>query len=58
MHFLRRIGKADHYDVEAQTISKYLLEVGALEWQLLATPLSLMVAASIWLARLILGNYK
>lgn len=58
MHFLRRISKADDYDVKARTIGKYLLEVGALEWRLLATPPSLMAAASIWLARLILGNYK
>ncbi|KAF8555822.1 A/B/D/E cyclin [Imleria badia] len=58
MHFLRRISKADDYDVKARTIGKYLLEVGALEWRLLATPPSLMAATSIWLARLILGNYK
>ncbi|KAG8216530.1 cyclin-like protein [Butyriboletus roseoflavus] len=58
MHFLRRISKADDYDVKARTIGKYLLEVGALEWRLLATPPSLMAAASIWLARLILGNCK
>ncbi|KAI9568653.1 cyclin-like protein [Boletus coccyginus] len=58
MHFLRRISKADDYDVKARTIGKYLLEVGALEWRLLATPPSLMAAASIWLARLILGNYQ
>ncbi|KAF8546851.1 hypothetical protein OG21DRAFT_1479616 [Imleria badia] len=48
MHFLRHIGKANDYDVKAQTISKYLLEVRALEWRLLATPPSLMAAASIW----------
>lgn len=58
MHYLRRISKADDYDVKARTIGKYLLEVGALEWRLLATPPSLMAAASIWLARLILGNDK
>ncbi|KAH7907568.1 cyclin-like protein [Hygrophoropsis aurantiaca] len=58
MHFLRRISKADEYDVKARTIGKYLLEVGTLEWRLLATPPSLVAAASIWLARLILGNDK
>ncbi|KAI9566141.1 cyclin-like protein, partial [Boletus coccyginus] len=58
MHFLRRISKADDIDVKARTIGKYLLEVGALEWRLLVTPSSLMAVASIWLARLILGNYK
>jgi hypothetical protein len=57
MHFLRRISKADDYDVKVQIIGKYLLEV-TLEWRLLATPPSLMAPASIWLARLILDNYK
>ncbi|KAH7926234.1 hypothetical protein BV22DRAFT_368310 [Leucogyrophana mollusca] len=58
MHYLRRISKADEYDVKARTIGKYLLEVGTLEWRLLATPPSLVAAAAIWLARLILGNDK
>ena len=58
MLFLHRISKADDYDVKARTIGKYPLEVGTLEWCLLAIPPFLMAAASIWLARLILGNYK
>ncbi|KIK90759.1 hypothetical protein PAXRUDRAFT_27271 [Paxillus rubicundulus Ve08.2h10] len=56
MHFLRRISKADDYELKACTIGKYLLEVGTLEWRLLATPPLSMAAAVIWLARLILGN--
>ncbi|KAI9570937.1 hypothetical protein HD554DRAFT_2037127 [Boletus coccyginus] len=58
MHFLQHISKADDYDIKARTISKYLLEVGALEWWLLATPSSLMATASIWLAWLIPSNDK
>jgi len=58
MHYLRRISKADDYDLKARTVGKYLLEVAALEWRLLATPPSLVAAASIWLARLILGHDK
>ncbi|EIW77210.1 hypothetical protein CONPUDRAFT_129457 [Coniophora puteana RWD-64-598 SS2] len=58
MHYLRRISKADEYEVKARTIGKYLIEVGALEWRLLATPPSLVAAASMWLARLILGYDK
>ena len=58
MHYLRRISKADDYELKAQTISKYLLEVAALEWRFLATPPSLVAAASICLARLILGHDK
>lgn len=56
MHFLRRISKADDYDIKSRTMGKYLLEVGTLEWRLLATPPSLVAAAAIWLSRLILGN--
>lgn len=58
MHFLRRISKADDYDVKSRTMGKYLLEVGTLEWRLLATPPSLVAAAATWLGRLILGNDK
>ncbi|EIN08829.1 A/B/D/E cyclin [Punctularia strigosozonata HHB-11173 SS5] len=56
MHFLRRISKADNYDVQARTVGKYLLEISCLEWRLLPAPPSLLAAASIWLARLILGR--
>jgi len=52
------ISMADDCNIKAQTIGKYLLEVRALEWRLLATSPSLMAAALIWLARLILSNYK
>ncbi|KAI0634848.1 cyclin-like protein [Trametes polyzona] len=55
IHFLRRISKADDYNVQVRTIGKYLLEVQCLEWRLIAAPPSLLAAASIWLARLILG---
>ncbi|KAI0701965.1 cyclin-like protein, partial [Cytidiella melzeri] len=56
IHFLRRVSKADEYNVHVRTIAKYLLEIQCLEWRLLAAPPSLMAAASIWLARLILGQ--
>ena len=58
IHFLRRISKADDYNVKVRTLGKYLLEIGCLEWRLLATPPSLLAAASIWLARLALGLEK
>jgi hypothetical protein len=47
MHFLRRISKADDYDLKSRTMEKYLLEVGTLEWCLLTTPPSLVAAAAI-----------
>jgi len=56
LHFLRRVSKADEYDVKAMTIAKYLLEIGCLEWWLLSAPPSLVAAVAIWLARLILHN--
>ncbi|TFK91636.1 hypothetical protein K466DRAFT_595922 [Polyporus arcularius HHB13444] len=55
IHFLRRISKADDYNVQVRTIGKYLLEIQCLEWRLIAAPPSLLAAASAWLARLILG---
>lgn len=54
IHFLRRVSKADDYDVQARTIGKYLMEISIVEWRLLAAPPSLLAAAAVWLARLIL----
>lgn len=56
VHFLRRVSKADDYNVKARTIAKYLLEIACLEWRLIAAPPSLLAAAAMWLARLSLGN--
>ncbi|KAF8067772.1 cyclin-like protein [Lyophyllum atratum] len=55
VHYLRRISKADEYNVKVRTLAKYLLEIGCLEWRLIAAPPSLIAGASIWLARLALG---
>ncbi|KAJ3558650.1 hypothetical protein NP233_g11464 [Leucocoprinus birnbaumii] len=55
VHYLRRVSKADGYDVKVRTLAKYLLEISCLEWRLIAAPPSLMAAASIWLSRLALG---
>jgi len=55
VHYLRRVSKADDYNVKVRTLAKYLLEIGCLEWRLLAAPPSLMAAAAIWLARMALG---
>ncbi|KAJ7755384.1 g2/mitotic-specific cyclin cdc13 [Mycena maculata] len=56
VHYLRRISKADDYNVKARTLGKYLLEIGCLEWRLIAAPPSLLAAAAIWLARMALGD--
>ena len=54
IHFLRRTSEADGYNLQVRTIVKYLLEIQCLEWRLIAAPPSLVSAAAIWLARLIL----
>ncbi|KAI0031941.1 A/B/D/E cyclin [Vararia minispora EC-137] len=56
IHFLRRISKADEYNVQVRTIAKYLMEIQCVEWRLIAAPPSLLAAASIWLSRLMLGR--
>ncbi|KAJ8073889.1 G2/mitotic-specific cyclin [Marasmius tenuissimus] len=56
VHFLRRVSKADDYNVKARTLAKYLLEIACLEWRLIATPPSLLAAAAMWLARMSIGN--
>lgn len=56
VHYLRRVSKADNYDLQARTVGKYLLEIGVVEWRLIAAPPSLMAAAALWLARLALGQ--
>ncbi|KIY61705.1 A/B/D/E cyclin [Cylindrobasidium torrendii FP15055 ss-10] len=55
IHYLRRISKADDYNQYVRTLGKYLVEIGCMEWRLLATPPSLLAAASMWVARLALG---
>ncbi|EMD34770.1 hypothetical protein CERSUDRAFT_116962 [Gelatoporia subvermispora B] len=56
IHFLRRTSKADEYDVQVRTVAKYFLEIQCLEWRLIAAPPSLLAAASMWLARLVLNR--
>lgn len=54
MNFLRRISKADNYDIQTRTLAKYLLEISLLDHKFLKYPPSLIAAASMYLARLIL----
>lgn len=55
IHFLRRISKADEYNVNVRTLGKYFVEIQCLEWRLIAAPPSLLAASAIWLARIVLG---
>ena len=54
MNFLRRISKADNYDIQTRTLGKYLLEIGCLDHRFLAHPPSQVAAAAMFLARLVL----
>ena len=54
MNFLRRISKADNYDIQTRTIGKYLLEISLLDHRFMDYHPSHIAAASIYLARLIL----
>ena len=56
INFLRRVSKADEYNVQARTVAKYFLEIECVEWRLIAAPPSLLAAASMWLARFVLGK--
>lgn len=52
--FLRRVSKADNYDIRSRTIAKYLMECSLIEQSFLGIPGSLLSAASIYLAKKIL----
>jgi transcription initiation factor TFIIIB Brf1 subunit/transcription initiation factor TFIIB len=56
MNFLRRISKADEYDVQTRTLGKYLLEISCLDHRFIGHHPSQIAAASMYFARLILGR--
>jgi G2/mitotic-specific cyclin 1/2 len=56
MNFLRRISKADNYDIQTRTLGKYLLEIGCLDHRFLKHPPSLVAASAMYLARLVMDR--
>ncbi|KAL4811227.1 cyclin-like protein [Aspergillus unguis] len=56
MNFLRRISKADNYDIQTRTLGKYLMEISLLDHRFLGFPQSQIGAAAMYLARLILDR--
>ncbi len=54
MNFLRRISKADNYNIQTRTLGKYLLEISLLDHRFMKYPPSQIAAGSMYLARLIL----
>ncbi len=56
MNFLRRISKADNYDIQSRTIGKYLMEISLLDHRLMAYRPSHIAAAAMYLSRMILDR--
>ncbi|GAA5992248.1 hypothetical protein JCM10908_001837 [Rhodotorula pacifica] len=56
INFLRRVSKADGYDIHSRTMAKYLMEISIVDHRFMSTPPSLIAAAATWLARKVLGS--
>lgn len=54
MNFLRRISKADNYDIQTRTLGKYLMEISLVDHRFLEYRQSHIAAAAMYLARMIL----
>ncbi|EEP79950.1 G2/mitotic-specific cyclin 3 [Uncinocarpus reesii 1704] len=54
MNFLRRISKADDYDLETRTLAKYFLEITIMDERFIGCPPSFLAAGAHCLARLML----
>lgn len=54
MSFLRRISKADEYDLETRTLAKYFLEVTIMDERFVASPPSFLAAGAHCLSRMML----
>ena len=56
MVFLRRISKADSYDIHTRTLSKYLIESTLTDERFIGLPYSLITAGAMYLSRKVLTN--
>ncbi|CZS92427.1 uncharacterized protein RAG0_02921 [Rhynchosporium agropyri] len=56
MSFLRRISKADNYNIETQSIGRFLMATSLLDYRCIKYRPSQVAAASMYLARTILGR--
>ena len=54
--WMRKISKADDYDIQTRTLSKFLTEVTLLDWQFLRCKPSLVAAVGMFTARKMLGG--
>lgn len=58
MNFLRRISKADDYDIQSRTLAKFLLEISLVDFRFIGVLPSLCAAAAMFLSRKMLGKGK
>ncbi|KID62889.1 G2/mitotic-specific cyclin-B, partial [Metarhizium hybridum] len=56
MNFLRRVSKADNYDIQSRTIGKYLMEISLLDHRFMSFRPSHCAAAAMYLARMMLDR--
>ena len=56
MHFLRRVSKAEGYDIQSRTVAKYLMEISLVDERFLSIEPSRLAASATWMARLVLGR--
>ncbi|KAF9945579.1 G2/mitotic-specific cyclin, partial [Mortierella alpina] len=56
MNFLRRISKADNYDIHSRTVAKYLMEIPLLDHNFLECVPSMISGAALCLARRMMGQ--
>lgn len=56
INFLRRISKADGYDIQSRTMAKFLMEISVVDHRFMGTTPSLIAAAGNWLARRVLDK--
>ena len=54
MSFLRRVSKADDYDLESRTLAKYFLELTIMDERFVGSPPSFLAAGAHYLARSLL----
>ena len=56
INFLRRISKADDYDIQCRTMGKYLMEISLLDHRLMEYAPSQVAAGAMYLSRLMLDR--
>ncbi|KAL2179267.1 cyclin-like protein [Thermothelomyces heterothallicus CBS 202.75] len=56
MSFLRRISKADDYDLETRTLAKYFLEITIMDERFVSCPPSFLAAGAHCISRFFLGK--